>query len=416
MDNAAATYSALDDAPLTRSHLVAVLIVGVGWFCDVVAISVGSVLSALYSAKSSLVSTGALSWVVASLYLGALIGALAFGWAADRFGRRRSLIAALAVLAASACGAALSPGIGYLILCRALSGLAVGAFPVVAIPYVAEVMPARARGRMLLIAAGIGAVALPATLLGARVMADSSVDGNAWRWIYAICGAGSALTALAVLRLPESSQWLRSRRRTDSAGQIEQEDAHRVRPGVLATFTILLNVLSPWSTVGFPILSGAVLVSRGFSLTDSFLFTGLGACGIVLGLFAASWKIDAFERRTVLIGCALLMGGCGIAFALVSRSLWIVVAGVLFNSAAAIYIQALNIYLAEMFATRVRALGTSSGSVVNRLTSACVPLVLLPILHSQGAGLMSAIQAGTIILSAALLALAPRGYAARAIS
>jgi MFS transporter, putative metabolite:H+ symporter len=402
-----------------RRHLVVVLIVGAGWFWDVSGISIGGVLSAVFSEKTSPIPTGALSWVVASTYLGASIGAPALGWTADRFGRRGTLVVTLLLLAVSTCGAALSPNIEWLIVCRTLSGIAIGAYLVVSIPYLAETLPVQARGRMLLVAAGIGAVAVPATLLGARWLANSTAGSSAWRWLCAICAVGSALTGIAMLRLPESPQWLRSRLQAGAASEsinpAPPNDAHHVQPGVLATFTILLNVLAPWATVGFPILSGAVLVSRGFSVTDAFLFSGLGAFGTVFGLFAASWKIDALERRTVLIGCALLIAVCAIWFPLASRPAWIVVAGVLVTTGTAICIQTQNIYLAEMFSTRVRALGASSGSLVYRLTSVCVPLVLLPVLHSRGAIWLSAIQVGAMLLSAALLAIAPRGYAGRPI-
>src|SRR4030095_6208032 len=101
------------------------------------------------------------------------------------------------------------------------SGVAIGAYPVVAVPYLAEMLPVRSRGRMHLLAAGIGAVALPARLLDARLLADS-VDGDAWRWICAICATGSALTVVAMLRLPEPPKWLRSRGRAGAAELVER--------------------------------------------------------------------------------------------------------------------------------------------------------------------------------------------------
>jgi putative MFS transporter len=221
LHGAAAAPFSLDNSPLTQRHVVVVLIIATGWFWDVGVVSIGSVLSTVFSDKSSTVSTGALSWVVASAFLGAIVGAATFGWAADRFGRRRTLIATLLLLAVSACGAALSPSIEWLIVCRTLSGVAIGAYPVVAVPYLAEMLPVRSRGRMHLLAAGIGAVALPATLLGARLLADS-VYGDAWRWICAICATGSALTVVAMLRLPEPPKWLRSRGRAGAAELVER--------------------------------------------------------------------------------------------------------------------------------------------------------------------------------------------------
>jgi len=307
-------------------HLLAALALGIGELWNVVDINVSGILAAAFSGNASVISTRALSWLVASAYLGAFLGAPIFGWSADRYGRKVTLVATLVLLTVSTGSAALSAGVGWLILFRALSGLTIGAYVVVSVPYLAEIMPVRERGRMLLIVAGIGSVAAPMTLLGAHVLTDTGAGENAWRWICAACGIGSALTAALVLRLPESPRWLRSRQRADFADraegaflsaapflrrpvigastsgvhaskappvEISSPDVRSVRLGLLLTFAVLLNVLSPWTTVGFPILSGAVLVDRGFSVTDSLLLSGLGGFGIVIGLFGASWKIDA---------------------------------------------------------------------------------------------------------------------------
>ena len=79
-----AISSSLDDAPLTRLHLLAALTVGIGELWNVVDINVSSVLAAAFSGDASVISTRALSWLVASAYLGAFLGAPIFGWAADR--------------------------------------------------------------------------------------------------------------------------------------------------------------------------------------------------------------------------------------------------------------------------------------------------------------------------------------------
>jgi MFS transporter, putative metabolite:H+ symporter len=437
----------LDHAPITRQHLRVVLIFGAGYFFDVVELSLGGVLATVFSTATSPVPTGSLSWLLAATYIGTILGAPGFGWIADRYGRRLALQTALMLLAVSSCAAALTSTVSCLTLCRITSGLAIGAYPVLTASYLTEVMPVRARARALLLAAGIGATAWPATLMGARWLTGSAVGSEAWRWICAGGGVGAALTAAAAMRLPESPRWLRSKRRWSSIERAEQAflsarplfaprsperirslavtssgsvDARRTRsvsPPRMLALVAALNALSPWSTVGFPLLSGAVLVRRGFGLTDSFWFTGLGASGCVLGLLAASWRIDSIERRTVLLWCALTMATSEILFAAADTPLCLVLAGVSFATAAGIYIEALGVYVAEMFATQVRALGTAGGWVINRLVSVAVPFVLLPLLAFKGGfWACCGVQAATLLISTAVLASSPTGRAGRPVS
>src|SRR5262249_37943939 len=162
------------------------------------------------------------SWLLASSYVGAILGAPLLGWIADRHGRRPALLLTLAIAAASSCTAAVSPTVLWLIVCRTLTGFAIGAFPVIMVSYFTEVMPIRERGRLLLFAAAVGAVAWPATLIGAHWLASSSVGADAWRWLCAPAGVGSALTAVAVLTIQESPRWLRSRQQCARAERAER--------------------------------------------------------------------------------------------------------------------------------------------------------------------------------------------------
>jgi putative MFS transporter len=114
--------------------------------------------------------------------------------------------------------------------------------------------------------------------------------------------------------------------------------------------------------------------------------------------------------------CTVSMAACEILFVIADSRLWVILTGVLFTTASGTYIHMFNIYVAEMLPTRVRALGVSSGWAINRLTSVMVPLVLLPLLVSKGAIWMCGAQAGSLMVSALLLAIAPRGQAGRPVA
>jgi len=213
--------------------------------------------------------------------------------------------------------------------------------------------------------------------------------------------------------LAQDANVLSESRAAARRGPTEAIHTQHLRPTLLAGLVVLLNGLSPWSTVGFSLLSGAVLVQRGFGATETLLFTGIGACGCVLGLFVASRRFDSIERRTLLLLCAPSMAAAVVLFAIVSRPVWLIATGLVFTTAAALYIQTLNVYIAEMFPTQRRALATASGWAVNRSISVMVPLTLLPLLMSRGAVWMCGIQAGTLLATSALLAISPEGRAGR---
>ena len=80
----------------------------------------------LFVRKDFSLTVGMEEIVVSTVLLGSLIGAAAGGMLADRLGRRRLLIVTALVFALGAIGAALSPGVGWLIAARVIAGIAIG--------------------------------------------------------------------------------------------------------------------------------------------------------------------------------------------------------------------------------------------------------------------------------------------------
>lgn len=84
-----------------------------------------------------------------SLLFGCIFGASVAGWLSDRFGRRRVLMISGLLFAVSAIGAAIPHTLAEFAAARLAGGLAVGAASVLAPLYIAEVAPARSRGRLV---------------------------------------------------------------------------------------------------------------------------------------------------------------------------------------------------------------------------------------------------------------------------
>jgi putative MFS transporter len=250
------------------------------------------------------------------------------------------------------------------------------------------------------------------------------------------------VVGLAFRALPESPRWLFAAARYDEAAQVcsrflrhaglepvrfdalgpvRKDEAgqsrgfgaqHPYRGRML--LLCALYFLGPWATIGFPLLSGAVLAQKGFQLSDSLLYLGAAMLGPSLGVLLGMTFIDRVERRTTLALCAIVMAAAGLAFAASGAPLPLMAAGIAFNLVGSIYIAALSIYGAELFPTALRATASSAAWAVNRVTSALVPLALLPLLKSAGALAMLGVIAAALCASAMLvLAFGQRGLSGK---
>ena len=151
----------LDALPVTRLHWAILVVCALGLLFDVVEAALSNALSAVFSAPPHRVPQLQLSLLLGSVFAGGAIGAPLLGLFADRYGRRLALGSALLLLTATSLLAAASTDILGLTICRALSGLALGAYPPLMVAYLADVLPPARRGRMLLICGAIGFLGAP---------------------------------------------------------------------------------------------------------------------------------------------------------------------------------------------------------------------------------------------------------------
>jgi sugar porter (SP) family MFS transporter len=158
--------------------------------------------------------------IAAGILLGAVIGALACSLLSERYGRHRTILGICCVFIAGSLTCSIAPTAPLLILARVLLGFAVGGATQTVPMYVAELAPAKLRGRLVLcfqLAIGVGIVI--STLVGA----SESVD---WRISIGSAAVPALLMLLLQLRLPESPRWLVKQDRRDDAEQV----LRRVRP------------------------------------------------------------------------------------------------------------------------------------------------------------------------------------------
>jgi sugar porter (SP) family MFS transporter len=157
-------------------------------------------------------------WAASSLLAGCLLGSAVAGALADRFGRKRNLLAAALLFCLSSLWTALPRSLDEFCLARVCAGLAIGVASVLAPMYIAEISPPAARGRLvtlnqMAIVSGILLSYLVNWLL-------SGLGVSSWRWMFATAAIPSILFFAALGFLPDSPRWLVRRGLVEEAREI----------------------------------------------------------------------------------------------------------------------------------------------------------------------------------------------------
>jgi putative MFS transporter len=430
----------LDALPFCRLRLAFFGVLTLALFADIAEVALGNALGAMFQTPPRIMTQSELSLFLAAIFAGGAIGAPIFGMLGDRFGRRLTLQAALLVIALGSFGAAASREPVTLVAFRFLSGLGIGACPPLIAAYMADLMPPRWRGTLSCLCAGLAFLGAPAIIFLMRAMSPAFLDIEGWRWALG-SGAFLAVIAAGLLGLlPESPRWLAAAGRLADAeaalrrfgmrhavqgpaqeirGQTPQTDLACAQADLGRRVFLLcgLYALAPWATIGFPLMSGAVMVAKQFSIGDSVVAAGLIMFGPALGNLLVAPVIDRIGRKASLIGAALAMAALGLAFAAATSFLPLVAIGIAFALASAIYASVLAIYAAEIIPTQLRASRTSMAWGVGRFISIFVPLVFFALMHQLGVWSMFVLISAALSLSAILITVAgPRGRSRQAVA
>ena len=303
---------------------------------------------------------GRLGFAIAAALLGSAVGALIAGRVADRWGRIPAMKWTALLFAASSIGSGIAESLFSFSAWRFLGGIAVGAASVIAPAYIAEVAPARIRGRLgslqqLAIVVGIF-LALAVNDLIAHTAGSPDAPFwfglPAWRWMFFVEVLPAVVYGLAAFALPESPRFLvKSGRGADAAsvlGKIGDPDVpERIReiqqtigaerPSRLADLRAARGGLLPivWVGIGLSVFqqfvginvifyySTALWHSVGFTESDSMRISSItGVINIVTTLIAIAF-VDRFGRRPLLlagsIGMTLTLGAMAWLFANAGR-------------------------------------------------------------------------------------------------
>jgi MFS transporter, PHS family, inorganic phosphate transporter len=198
---------ALDGATLSRFHVRAAVVSGMGFFTDAYDLFVIGVASALITVDWHL-GTGQLALLNATMLGAAFLGALVFGRVADLIGRKRVYWLVAVIMAVAAVGSALAPSFWVLIAFRFLLGFGVGGdYPVSAV-LMSEYANSRDRGRLVGLVfstQALGLIVGPLIALG-LLGAGTSTDLT-WRLLLGLGAIPAAAVIYLRRTMPESPRY-----------------------------------------------------------------------------------------------------------------------------------------------------------------------------------------------------------------
>lgn len=160
-------------------------------------------------------------WAASSALVGCIIGAIGAGVLSDRFGRRKVLILCAILFFVSAAWAGLAGSLTSFVIARILGGIGVGAASMVSPLYIAEISPAKIRGRLVsvnqfAIISGMVVVYFVNAIIANQ--GDEAWNINmGWRWMFGSGVLPAAVFFVLLFLVPESPRWLTEKNREQEA-------------------------------------------------------------------------------------------------------------------------------------------------------------------------------------------------------
>jgi sugar porter (SP) family MFS transporter len=283
--------------------------------------------------------SASLGFAVASALLGAAAGAFLAGPIAERVGRLAVMRIAAILFLISALGSGWANSLSMLVVFRIVGGLGVGMASVIAPAYIAEISPARIRGRLaslqqLAIVTGIF-ISLLVDFIFAEAAGGSGEDfwlgWEAWRWMFLAMAVPAVIYGALSLTIPESPRFLISKNKHDAAtailtkllgetnielkvARIQESMKRDTKPswqdlkgpsGKIAGIVWVGLLLSMFQQfVGINVIfyySNVLWEAVGFTESSAFVITVIGAVINILTTLIAIASVDRFGRKPLLI-------------------------------------------------------------------------------------------------------------------
>ncbi len=366
--------------------------------------------------------------------IGQMVGALFFGWLAQRWGRLPVTMTTIAIFSLASLACAFAWNYESLLTLRFIQGLGLGGEVPVAASYIAELAKAPNRGKFVLVYEMLFAIGIfVCALIGAWI-----VPSLGWQYLFVV-GAVPALVPLLFRRaLPESPRWLVSQGRLAEADQVVSKIEQAViAEGRTLAPPVALPIKPPVEKAGITELFKGMYLSRtmlawftcfviGFlshgttqwlpslyrtvfhlDLATSLRYGLITSTVTMIGTIYVALLIDQLNRRTWFM---INFVGAAIAF----TSLYVLGAStaiyLLVFASIAVFFTAPNVnmiylYTPELFPTRLRSTGCGTAGVWLRIGNATAPAAVGYILAGSGINGVYLMLATVAVFSAVIMAI-----------
>jgi sugar porter (SP) family MFS transporter len=367
---------------------------------------------------------------------GATLGAGLSGRLADRFGRRRMVIAVAILFFIASLLTGLAPNVTWLVVGRILVGLAIGVCSYTAPLYISEISPARNRGALV----SMNQLLITVGILVSYLTDYALAEGEHWRWMFALAAIPAVVLGIGMVFLPESPRWLVSVGKRELARQVlgkvrsseeadeELELIESHNEGQEVRWTELFRLeYRPALIVGiglaiFQQITGintiiyyapTIFQLAGFSsAAQSILATaGVGLVNVLLTILSVRLLDRTGRRPLLLIGIAGMIASLtvlGLVFLLGAHSPalgWLAVGGVmLYVASFAISLGPIFwLLISEIYPLRIRGVAMGVATMANWGFNLLVALTFLLLIESFGAAytfwIYAAVSVGSWIFS-----------------
>lgn len=404
----------MERLPISRTVLLARILVGSATFFD--AFSTLSVAYALPSlARQWHLSPQTIGLIISSSFAGQLIGALFFGWLAERLGRLKVATITIAIYALMSVVCIFAWAAQPLAVFRFIQGIGLGGEVPVGSAYINEFATARNRGRFFM----LYELLFPLGLAAAGLFGFWLVPLFGWQAMFVLGAVPAVLVFLLRPLLPELPRWLISKGRIDEAdaivARLEREIERRGTPlpppiplGAapaprqsriewrelfnrvyrrrtftlwmlwMLTFLILQGIQTWLPTIYTSVFHLPLAKALGYGLvTNNVTLIANVLCALLIDrLGRRTWYILSFLVSTVPLALLCALGAVSAA-----EVMLLATCGFFFVGSVA---TSLYLYTGELYPTRFRALGTSIASAWTRAAGAASPMIVGFILASEG--------------------------------
>ena len=347
-----------------------------------------------------------LGFTVASALIGTIIGSIAVGRPADSFGRRGILSVVAGLFFLSAIGCALAWDWWWFMAFRFLGGLAVGGASVVSPMYIAEISPARYRGRLVAITQFNIVFGILLAYISNYIIGSMRLGDNECRWMFGVMALPAVAFFFLLYLTPQSPRWLIAHGKISEAvsvldrcgtdtGNIDQEvrdiqlsldmQHHTLaeplfcrrylKPVLLAVAIAMFNQLSGINALIY--YTRHIFEMAGAGAESALLQSVIVGFTNLVFTMAALAVIDQIGRRRLMvvgsIGYILSLSATAYSFyagtggRLLLISLLVFIASHAFGQGAVIWV-----FISEIFPNRIRARGQALGSFTHWVMAAAI--------------------------------------------